>query len=234
MAQFDVGQRAKEKLGMMASDPELACFIDSTLGIPNVFRGSGEIRLIILGQDPTVKNPDSRAKIKTVLNLDRQGSLRTYLSQVCEGLGLDLDRDVYATNYLKNFSVKPPTQIKEIDVFQVFRRIWLPLLRDELDEFPQAPVITLGQPLLVALVREGARPCVRDYWGYTPGWQSGGTGDLGFLGPSENQLDRVVFPFPHQPSIRKRFYSERMADYVAFVRNMLIQQPSASRRQRQP
>jgi hypothetical protein len=32
-------------------------------------------------------------------------------------------------------------------------------------------------------------------------------------------LNRTVFPFPHQPSVRKAFYRERLADYVAFVRS---------------
>lgn len=223
MRRIDVEHQAKGMLRMIASDPELARFIDFPLEMPAVFCGSDEIRLVILGQDPTVKNPRSRARIKTVLNLDQQGSLRTYLSQVCEGLGLDLDRHIYATNYLKNFFVEPPTQIDEIDPLEIFGLLWLPLLQDELASFPGVPVIILGEPVLTALAYEGASPHVRDYWGYTPGWQSGETGPFGFLGPDENRLDRIVFPFPHQPSIRKRFYSERLEDYTAFVRNILAQ-----------
>jgi uracil-DNA glycosylase len=215
--QLDVEQRARELLKDLAADPHLGRFVDSALGIPEIYKGSGEIRLIILGQDPTVKNIHSRAAIRTVLNLDKGGSLRNYLSRVCNNLGLDLDRNVYATNYLKNFFIKPPTQIKEIDVFQEFASIWLPLLHDELSMFPQVAVITLGQPLLSALVNEGASPHVRDYWGYVPGWTSGEAGPLQCLEPGENRLERVVFPFPHQPSIRKRFYKERFEDYTAFA-----------------
>jgi hypothetical protein len=221
MQRHDIQNKARGMLKAIASDPELSRFIDITLDIPSVFRGSGEIRLIVLGQDPTVKNPRSRARIKTVLNLDRQGGLCRYLEQICERLGLDLGLDVYATNYLKNFFVKPPTQIEEINVFEVFGPIWLPLLRDELASFPGIPVITLGEPILSTLVREGANPYVRDYWGYAPAWKSGEARPFSFLMPEGNQLDRKMFPFPHQPSIRKRFYSERFEDYAAFVRNTL-------------
>lgn len=215
--QLNVKQRATELLGDLISDPHLGPFVDGTLGIPKAFRGSGQVRLIILGQDPTVKNPHSRSTIKTVLNLDKRGSLRNYLVRVCRELGLDLDQNVYATNYFKNFFIKPPTQIKEINVFQEFAPTWLPLLRDELAMFPQLPVITLGQPLLAALVSGGASPHVRDYWGYTPQWKSGEMGPFQSLDPNQNHLERVIFPFPHQPSIRKQFYKERMSDYITFV-----------------
>jgi uracil-DNA glycosylase len=215
---LDVQRRSTEVLTELRADPNLGCFVHRTLGVPDVFGGKGEVRLIVLGQDPTVKNPRSRRRIKAVLNLDKDGSLRAHLSRICVGLGLKLDQHVYATNYLKNFFVKPPTQIDEIDVFEMFGPIWLPLLKEELGLSPQAPIITLGQPLLTALVRGEASPRVRDYWGYTSRWKSGERGELRHLPPQDNLLERTVFPFPHQPSIRKQFYSERLADYTAFVR----------------
>jgi hypothetical protein len=220
MQQLDVEQRARAVLGAIASDPELARFVDFSLDPPGVLRGSGEIRLIVLGQDPTVKNPRSRARITTVLDLDRRGSLRTYLARVCEELGLDLDRHVYATNYLKGFFVEPPTRIEEIDAFQVFGPLWLPLLRDELAQlFSGIPVISLGEPLLNMLVCEGASPYVRDYWGYTPDWKSGKADPFRYLEPDENRLGRTVFPFPHQRSVRKQFYRGQMSNYTAFIRD---------------
>lgn len=219
---FDVGPRAQAILSQLVSDPKLGRFVDPTLGIPEVAHGTGDIRLIVLGQDPTVKDARSRARIKTVLNLDVRGSLRAYLWRISEGLGLHLDQHVYATNYLKNFFISPPTQIEEIDVFELFGPIWLPLLQDELALFPQAPVIGLGEPLLAALVYEDASLRVRDYWGYTPGWKSRLIGPFRHLESHQNRLGRAVFPFPHQPSISKSFYKERLASYTAFVRQVAL------------
>jgi hypothetical protein len=216
-----VEQEAEELLKKLTSVPSLRCFVDSRWPVPQVHRVSGEARLIILGQDSTVKNESSRATITMVLNLDKNGSLRDYLAQICRGLGLDLDQNVYATNYFKNFFIRPPTQIGEINVFEEFSHWWFPFLQEELALFPQVPLITLGEPLLSALVCEGVNPLVRHYWGYTPHWQSGERGELHYLKPSENHLGRAIFPFPHQPSLGKRFYRERLSDYVAFVKQKM-------------
>ena len=77
-------------------------------------RGHGGIQLVVLGQDPTVKNAEARGRITTVLNLDKPGSLRSYLQRVCAGLGARLDENVYATNVIKNFFTMPPTTVKEV------------------------------------------------------------------------------------------------------------------------
>lgn len=223
---LDVQRSAIGVLQDLRGNSDLRRFVDPKLGIPDVFCGKGEIRLVVLGQDPTVKNAASRRTIRTVLNLDKPGALKNYLSRVCEGLGLDLDQHVYATNYLKNFFVEPPTQIDEIDVFEVFGPEWLPLLQDELAQFPQVPLITLGQPLLRALVLGDASPLVHDYWGYSPRWKSGDRGPLLCLEAQHNRLHRTVFPFPHQPSFdhktRGQFYRERLPDYTGFVREVAL------------
>ncbi len=83
------------------------------------------------------------------------------------GLGWSLEENIYATNLFKNFFVKPPTQIKEVDVFKEFPRWWLPFLRNELNSYPNIPVITLGEPLLSALVDDGINRRVRYYWRYS-------------------------------------------------------------------
>jgi hypothetical protein len=171
-----------------------------------------------LGQDPTVKNQKSRAKIKTVLNLDRKGSLHNYLNGICQGLKIDLYKNVYATNYLKNFFIRPPTQIKEDNVFENFARVWLPLLKEELVQFDNVPIIALGQPVLSIIVRESASKYVRDYWGYNNDWKTGKTLPFRYIKADDNVLNRVVFPFPHQPSINKKFYCTRLKEYVAFMK----------------
>ena len=215
-----IDQKAREVLDNLASNPRLNHFIDCQLPIPQTYRGTGPIKLIILGQDPTANNVKSRATITTVLNLDKPGNIYNYLSRICNRLDFDLE-NIYASNYLKNFFKDPPTQITEIDVFKEFAPYWFPLLREELAQFPQVPIIILGEPLLSAIVCGGASPCVRDYWGYKPDWKSGEKGTYCCLEPDKNILGHVVFPFPHQPSIGKQFYAERFGSYVTFVKQQL-------------
>jgi len=53
--------------------------IDTNLSVIPPYRGKGEIKLIVIGQDPTVKNDKSRSKIRVTLNLDVENSLRKYI-----------------------------------------------------------------------------------------------------------------------------------------------------------
>jgi len=216
-----IEQQTAIVIEQIKANPQLNQFVNSVLPTPKAFRGSGEIKLVILGQDPTVKNQKSLAKIKTVLNLDKSGNLRNYLSEICKGLGLDLNKNVYATNYLKNFFVKPPTQFKDNDLFTKFAELWLPLLRKELAPFGNIPVITLGQPVLSLVTQRGAPKHVRDYWGYNNEWKSGKTLPFKFIDPENNLLNHNIFPFPHQPSIAKQFYRSRLMKYVDFMRDYL-------------
>ena len=210
--------RANSILEQLKQDERLGQYVDGTLPVPKPYHGSGKVKLIVLGQDPTVKVAQSRKTIRTVLNLDKKGSVRTYLAGVCHDLGLQLAENVYATNLYKNFFIHPPTQIAEIDVFQEFLSFWLPLLKDELEPFPGVPVITLGEPILAPLVGENVSTRVRDYWGYVPEWREGKEKPFQCIRADDNQLNRIIFPFPHQPSLRKEFYRTRLRDYVAFVK----------------
>jgi hypothetical protein len=213
-------QRSSEEISkQLRGNPLLSRYVDFSLPIPDEFMGDGEIKLIFLGQDPTVKSEKARKDIHTVLNLDKNGQLLYYLQGICRGLGLALGKNVYATNLFKNFFIQPPTQIREIDIFTEFTPYWLPLLRDELAQFPDAPVVTLGEPLLNSITKKAVK--VRDFWGYVPTWKSGETGAFHYLRPEDTLLDRMVFPFPHQPSIRKVFYRDRLERYVAFMRGRL-------------
>ena len=66
-----IEQQTAIVIEQIKANPQLNQFVNSVLPTPKAFRGSGEIKLVILGQDPTVKNQKSLAKIKTVLNLDK-------------------------------------------------------------------------------------------------------------------------------------------------------------------
>lgn len=213
-----IQKQANHIFHSLAIDPDLGRFVDTSLPPPSPYRGTDRIRLIVLGQDPTVKDPAARANIKTVLNLDKNGSARRYLSGVCQRLGLKLTEHVYATNLYKNFFMAPPTQIADIDIFQAFTDTWLPLLQVELALFAKVPIITLGQPLLAPLLFDGVPALVRHYWGYREEWKSGAQGELTFISPEHNRLGRSLYPFPHQPSLRKQFYKSKMDDYSAFVK----------------
>lgn len=119
--------------------------IDMVLDPIPPFKGSGEIKLIIIGQDPTIKNQDQRCKIRYTLNLDKSGSLKTYITEICSSLGIGLE-NVYATNIFKYFYSNPPA--KTMDILYNHLDMNLKLLRNELQIYPDLPVITLGEPVL--------------------------------------------------------------------------------------
>lgn len=221
----DLEGRFTKVLAEMMLDKQLSTYLDGSLKIAEVYRGSGPIRLIILGQDPTVKDEQSRKEISKVLNLKGYGAIHNYLTRICLELGLDLDRNIYATNFVKNFFISPPTVIekeKKVDVLALSAPYWLPVLRDELAEFPDLPVMTLGLPLLKQIIAEGASPQVRDYWDYKTNWKDLAPVNWRYLEPNQNILNRIVFPMPHQPSYaRKPFYYKFLPDYLRFVKNKM-------------
>ena len=224
MMKNDIEKESELIFQQICQDEQLSKFVDCSLKhIPDVFIGNGQIKLIFLGQDPTVKSKKSREHIKQVLNLDKKnGKLKRYLNDICQKLGLDLEKNIYATNYFKNFFIDPPTTIREIDIFQEFQKYWLPLLRKEINQFPKVPIITLGEPLLKLVVRNGFPKKVRYYWGYAKNWRDGVYRSFNYINFDENFLNRIVFPFPHQPSkARMPFYQKRFQEYIDFVSNYL-------------
>jgi len=218
----NIEDRVNQILEQLKQDKQLGRYVVKSLQIPQPYRGERDIRLIVLGQDPTVKDAEKRQDITTVLNLDKNGSVRAYLAGVCNSLGISVSENVYATNIYKNFFVRPPTQIEEVDIFQEFAGAWLPLLIDELAEFGRVPVVTLGEPILAPLVKNDVPAQVRHYWGYVPDWKTRRLNPFQYIRPEDNKLGRVVFPFPHQPSLRKEFYKAKMKDYVAFVKKTTL------------
>ena len=66
-----VATEAERITRQLSSDSKLGPYIDANLSSPKPFVGSGAIKLVLLGQDPTVKSAEQRKKIKTVLNLDK-------------------------------------------------------------------------------------------------------------------------------------------------------------------
>lgn len=212
----EVTNKAECIRNKLFEDSELAQHIDKQrryIPIPKV--GSGEIEIVIIGQDPTVRREKSRDTIEVVLNLDKQNSLYRYVSSIVEKLGYDIERNLYATNLLKCFYVAPPASIPNL--VRQHTPYWIELLKAELEQYPNAVVITLGEPVLTSLVTNGSKK-VRDYWGYQ-GKNQANINNFNYCDANNNLLQRDFFPFPHQPSIRKQFYSNYLDEYIQFVDN---------------
>lgn len=185
--------------------------IDVNLPIIPPFVGGDNIKLIVIGQDPTIQNVTTRKKINYTLNLDKKNALSNYLNTICEGLGIQLN-DVYATNVFKYFYSIPPAGT--IEVLENHLEPNLELLKAELAAYENIPVITLGEPVFQLLTNNKNK--LKLYWNYDK--KTGKTnGQFLFSKAKENKLARDFFPFPHQPSLRKAFYGETLRDYVTFL-----------------
>ncbi len=218
MNENELSIKAKKVIDKLARS-EIGLYVDSSLDPPDPFWGKGKIKLIVLGQDPTVQNPEYRKEIKVVLLLNQPGKLRTYLGKVCKGLDIDLDENIYATNLLKNFFTRPPDRINKEDpqFYQKAADYWIPLLSDEIEEFKNVPVLTLGQPVLNCLTKGPDQVLIRYSWGFEGPGQYGR--NFGYIKPSENVLGRVVFPFPHLSGLSHKIYGgQRLDGYLTFMR----------------
>lgn len=189
--------------------------IDLNLSVIPPFRGSNEIKLFIIGQDPTIKNVKTRDRIKCTLNLDKGNALHTYINNICQQLGISIE-NVYASNLFKYFYTIPPAQT--MDVVEEHLAPNMELLQEELAQFPNATVIALGEPLLQLLVNRKSK--VRNYWDYDVKTKIT-NGNFTFSKASENKLERDFFPFPHQPSLRKEFYKGNLDRYLRFVGSLM-------------
>lgn len=191
--------------------------IQPEFGIVPPFLGKSDIKLIIIGQDPTIRNVDRRKNINVTLNLDKNGALRTYIEKICHSLGIQLD-NVYATNLFKYFYTIPPAQT--FDVLKAHLNDNLILLSKELSAFPNCPIITLGEPVLKLLVNQGNPDIVRYYWDYDKKTKSS-NGKFHFVSANDNKLARDSFPICHQPSIRKDFYNKTFDQYMSFINSKI-------------
>lgn len=186
--------------------------IDLSLNVVPPFRGYNDIKLIILGQDPTTKNVDSRKTISCTLNLDKQNVLKRYIEGICIELGITID-NLYATNLFKYFYTTRPA--KTVDVLINHLQPNLDLLKYELSEFKDIPVLTLGQPVLQLITNKYAK--VREFWDYNNKTKIT-DGHFTYSLAKNNQLNRDLFPFPHQPSLRKQFYKNTLKRYLNTVK----------------
>ncbi len=185
--------------------------------IPPYFISSASIKLVIIGQDPTIKRVDRRKEIDCTLNLNKPGAIRKYVKRICSKLGISIE-EVYATNLFKYFYTFPPA--RTFPILKDHLQPNLVLLEKELSTIPQCPIITLGEPILKLLVNDNAK--VRDCWGYDK--QTSKTSEqFSFIQAKENKLNRSFFPFCHQPSFaRIPFYKETLDQYIDFVKKIKL------------
>lgn len=185
-------------------------------GIVPPYQGNSDIKLVIIGQDPTIRNEEQRKNIACTLNLDKAGSLTRYVEQICEGLGIAI-KNVYATNVFKYFYSNPPA-----DTFDVLKKHLDPnlqLLNKELSTIPDVPIITLGEPVL-RLLTGNDKAEVSDYWGYDPKTRTR-NGAFKYSKADENKLNRAFFPFCHITSYNtKVFYKGTLKEYINYVKRM--------------
>lgn len=175
---------------------------------------TSKIKLVFIGQDPTVRRKESRGEIKATLNLDKNNSLKTYLNKVCEILEIDLYKEVYATNLYKCFFNFPPAD--DPTILTRHFKIWMDLLISELSLFDKAIFITLGEPLINQLIHSKSQK-VKYYWDYIGKTKSG----LNFKcnESSSNYLQKRIYPIAHQPTwTRNSFYRTYLHDYLEYVK----------------
>ncbi len=203
-ASKDISDKLKRELDFKENP------IDDTLEPIKPFLGKDEIRVVVIGQDPTIKNEKRGNKITCALNLDKNGSLKNYIEKdICFGLGITLE-NVYATNIFKYFYKEPPA--KTFNVLQNHLNENLNLLVNELNQFQDVTIITLGEPALRLLT--GTNSMVRNFWDYNMKTKKS-NGNFSFC------LGRDFFPFPHQPSITKDFYHNHKIQYIEYEKTTI-------------
>ena len=214
-----VENKIRQTYSLILSKPYLREYVDTLHEIPKTYNGGGKIKLIFVGQDPTIINKASRKNIKWVLGLDKPGKMQRYIYRICEGLGIDPLKELYATNLFKNFFEEPPEH--NSDVLKKFFDLWIDVLKEEVSLFPGVPIAILGDPVLNFISADGQGLFVRNYWGYHEDWKKGVNEPFKHLPPEENFLNSLVFPFPRVSSIIKEFYYERFDNYINYIKSNL-------------
>ena len=167
------------------------------------YLGKLDIKIVIIGQDPTVKKHKSREKIKFTLNLDKKGVLKNYVEKI-----ISVD-NVYATNLFKYFYTCPPADTIEILNYHLNENIQL--LQQELNYFPNLPIITFGEPVL-KLISKKPEKDMKYYWNY-----KNNSSGYKFCEKEDSKINRIFFPFPHQPTIaRNGFYKDNLENFIKF------------------
>ncbi|GHT55819.1 hypothetical protein AGMMS49982_22130 [Bacteroidia bacterium] len=216
MTKEEITNRAKDIRDNLKEKSQYCRYneINTKLDVIPPFVGNDEIKLIIIGQDPTVQNSESRKNIKCTLNLDKSNSLRTYIEFICNKLQISVDDNVYATNVFKYFYSKPPAQTMCVLYEHLMDN--LALLKEEIKQYQKAIIITLGEPVLKLLTTEKEE--VKRYWGYNRINNETRCDKNKFQVCENNKLERNFYVLPHVDYKRKIFYKENICDYLNYIK----------------
>jgi len=180
--------------------------------IPKPYLGRGKIKLIIIGSDPgpCLEGPI----IKTVMNLDRKGTIHyNYISGILKGLHLKFD-NLYATNYYKCIFSKGDFRLKSAVQF----KYWLELLKEEINNYPHAAIISSSELLNSFFITKGATKLVY-YWDYIGANDSGL--EFKYIEAKNNILNRNIYPFPHYRTyLQSVFYVHYLDNYLEWMRKI--------------
>lgn len=177
-----------------------------------------DIKLIIIGQDPTIRELQSRANIDTTLNLNKNGSLRSFVNRICTELNFDIEKDIYATNLYKCFFNFPPADDEKI-LYRHFK-YWIDFLVAELSVFHNPIIISLGEPLIKQLLHCKNKD-VKYYCDYIGKTKSGR--NFKYIDARDNYLRRKIFPLAHQPTCnRNGFYKFYLEDYLKYINKTIL------------
>ena len=224
----DLMERSVAVVEGLRADEVIGRFIDDSLPLPGPFVGTGPIRLVILGQDPTVELLESRKRVSTVLMLNEKGrNLYPFVERICRGLGVSLEENLYATNICKNFFTEPPERVTEPDLIGLSWAKWRGLLDEELAQFPDAAIVTLGNPILRVLVKPPSSQDLKHYWGHTEEWKAKGRCEFRHVEPTSSSFGRQFFPFPHITNTKATaLYRQHFDEYLAFTRSTITKEAS--------
>lgn len=214
----DLKRRSRQIVRKLKDHPTLGPYIDDNLDVPDSYVGRGPIKLVIIGQDPTIGDAKRRREITQALMLNSEkNNLTRFLREVCSRLGLSLEDNVYARNLCKGFFTVPPSRLKSPRLVLEAGKEWLPVLLDELGLFPDATVLTLGEPVLdVFLPGDQHRP-MRWFWGYHANWRDGKFSPFRHAEGPTSHLKRAFYPFIHLNSRSRGFYKTQFDGYLTFI-----------------
>ncbi len=215
-----ISKKSEKIYRQVSSDEKICsdlCSVNKHIPVPfSEALSLSNIRLVIIGQDPTVRKEKTRSEIKSVLMLDESKHLKNYIYLVCNELGISFS-EIYATNLYKCFFNEPPQDNERI-LTRHFR-YWIEILIEEVSKFPDAAIITLGQPVIRQLIHTGKKD-VKFYWDYIGHTKS--NENYSGVPAGNNFLQRTFWPFPHLPTYNQnQFYKKYFKDYANFLKKSI-------------